>query len=33
MLAEVAGLAPLLPGADQLAFVDVDAMQRRVYGA
>jgi hypothetical protein len=24
--------APLLPGADVLAFVDVDSMQRRVYG-
>jgi hypothetical protein len=32
LLAEVAGLAPLLPGADQLAFVDVEAMQRRVNG-
>jgi hypothetical protein len=34
LLAEVAGLAPLLPAADQLAFadVDVDVMQRRVYG-
>jgi hypothetical protein len=23
---------PLLPGADVLAFVDVDSMQKRVYG-
>jgi hypothetical protein len=31
----VAGLArraPLLPGADQLAFAGIDSMQRRVYG-
>jgi Transposase DDE domain group 1 len=32
LLAELARLAPLLPGADQLAFVDIDSMQRRVYG-
>lgn len=32
LLAELARQAPLLPGADQLAFVDVDSMQRRVYG-
>jgi Transposase DDE domain group 1 len=32
LLAELASQAPLLPGADQLAFVDFDAMQRRVYG-
>jgi hypothetical protein len=32
LLAELARRAPLLPGADQLAFVDVDSMQRRVYG-
>jgi hypothetical protein len=32
LLAELARRAPLLPGADQLAFVDLDAMQRRVYG-
>jgi Transposase DDE domain group 1 len=32
LLAGLARLAPLLPGADQLAFVDVDSMQRRVYG-
>ena len=32
LLAELAGRAPLLPGAGVLAFVDVDSMQRRVYG-
>ena len=32
LLAGLARAAPLLPGADQLAFVDVDSMQRRVYG-
>jgi len=32
LLAELARRAPLLPGADQLAFVDVDSMQRRVFG-
>jgi hypothetical protein len=32
LLAELARRAPLLPGADQLAFVDLDSMQRRVYG-
>ena len=32
LLAELACRAPLLPGADQLAFVDFDSMQRRVYG-
>jgi hypothetical protein len=32
LLAELARLAPLLPGADQLAFVDIDSMQDRVYG-
>jgi hypothetical protein len=31
-LAALAGRAPLLPGADVLAFVDVDSMQKRVYG-
>src|SRR6266487_3495072 len=31
-LAELAPRARLLPGADQLAFVDADSMQRRVYG-
>ena len=29
---ELARRAPLLPGRDTLAFVDIDAMQRRVYG-
>jgi hypothetical protein len=32
LLAELARRAPLLPGAETLAFVDVDSMQRRVYG-
>ena len=32
LLAELARLTPLLPGANQLAFVDIDSMQRRVYG-
>src|SRR6266481_5182015 len=32
LLAELARRAPLLAGADQLAFVDVDSMQKRVYG-
>src|SRR5690349_20000969 len=32
LLADLARQAPLLPGADQLAFVDIDSMQRRVYG-
>jgi hypothetical protein len=32
LLAELACQVPLLPGAGQLAFVDFDAMQRRVYG-
>jgi hypothetical protein len=32
LLAELARRAPLLPGAGQLAFVDADSMQRRVYG-
>src|SRR6516164_7261313 len=31
-LAELAGQAPLLPGADVLAFIDIDSMQKRVYG-
>jgi hypothetical protein len=31
-LAELARLAPLLPGADVLAFVDIDSQQKRVYG-
>jgi hypothetical protein len=32
LLAELARRAPLLPGAQTLAFVDFDSMQRRVYG-
>jgi Transposase DDE domain group 1 len=32
MLAELARRAPLLPGRDALAFVDVDSQQKRVYG-
>ena len=31
-LAELARQAPLLPGADALAFIDIDSMQKRVYG-
>jgi hypothetical protein len=31
-LVRLAGQAPLLPGADVLAFVDVDSTQKRVYG-
>jgi hypothetical protein len=32
VLAELARRSPLLPGAEVLAFVDVDSQQRRVYG-
>jgi Transposase DDE domain group 1 len=32
LLAALAAHTPLLPGADVLAFLDVDSMQRRVYG-
>jgi DDE family transposase len=32
LLAELAGRAPLLPGKDTLAFIDIDSQQRRVYG-
>jgi hypothetical protein len=32
VLVGLAEQTPLLPGADMLAFVDIDAMQRRVYG-
>ena len=32
MLAELARRTPLLPGADVLAFLDIDSMQKRVYG-
>ena len=31
-LAELARRAPLLPGADVLAFIDIDSLQKRVYG-
>src|SRR5580692_10695735 len=31
-LARLAGQAPLLPGADVLAFIDIDSMQKRVFG-
>ncbi|HSB55611.1 MAG TPA: IS1380 family transposase, partial [Gemmatimonadales bacterium] len=32
VLVELATQAPLLPGADTVAFIDVDSVQRRVYG-
>jgi hypothetical protein len=32
LLAELARGAPLLPGKDTVAFVDIDSMQKRVYG-
>jgi Transposase DDE domain group 1 len=32
LLGELTRRSPLLPGRDTLAFVDIDAMQRRVYG-
>jgi len=32
LLGRLAAATPLLPGADVLAFVDVDSIQRRVYG-
>jgi hypothetical protein len=32
LLGELAARSPLLPGADVLAFVDIDSQQRRVYG-
>ena len=31
-LAELTRRAPLLPGAETLAFIDIDSMQKRVYG-
>src|SRR5207342_3847619 len=31
-LAELARRSPLLPGAGTLAFIDIDSMQKRVYG-
>ena len=33
LLAELARRAPLLPGKDVLAFLDIDSMQKRVYGS
>ena len=32
LLARLSALAPVLPGADVLAFVDIDSTQKRVYG-
>lgn len=32
LLVELAARTPLLPGADELAFIDVDSLLRRVYG-
>ena len=32
LLAGLARRAALLPGAERLAFIDIDSMQRRVYG-
>ena len=32
LLASLASQAPLLPGKEALAFIDIDAMQKRVYG-
>jgi hypothetical protein len=32
LLPRLGAPVPLLPGADVLAFVDVDSMQKRVYG-
>ena len=32
LLADLAGRAPLLPGRDTVAFLDIDSMQKRVYG-
>ena len=32
LLAQLAAAAPLLPGAGVLAFIDMDSMQKRVYG-
>ncbi len=33
LVARLAGQTPLLPGAETVAFVDVDSVQRRVFGA
>ena len=32
LLADLARRTPLLPGRDALAFIDIDSMQKRVYG-
>jgi hypothetical protein len=32
LLAELARRAPLLPGKEVLAFIDIDSQQKRVYG-
>jgi hypothetical protein len=32
LLADLAGRAPLLPGKGTVAFLDIDSMQKRVYG-
>jgi hypothetical protein len=32
LLADLAGRAPLLPGKDAVAFIDIDSTQKRVYG-
>ena len=32
LLARLARRAPLLPGADVLAFIDIDSTQKRIYG-
>ncbi|WP_330256926.1 IS1380 family transposase [Nocardia sp. NBC_00565] len=32
LLAELAARTPLLPGAEQVAFLDIDSVQRRVFG-
>ena len=32
LLADLAGRAPLLPGRETVAFLDIDSMQKRVYG-
>lgn len=32
VLARLAGQAPLLPGADELAYLDIDSSQKRVFG-
>jgi hypothetical protein len=32
LLARLSAMAPLLPGADVLAFIDIDSTQKRVYG-